>query len=368
MPKSKATSLLQFFDYCVQNNLPFAFYQMPESGVIKVVAQKHNATTKIEKSSLLKGFLFAPFQEGKNLTSLLISSDIFTTSGKLPVLNFASHETSTSVYQKLKPKEATKEQFVVYVKSIQAGIKKGTFKKVVAARVVKKKKPKTFDAVAFFEALCKKYPNAFKSLVYTPQYGLWIGATPEILLSVDSHGFKTYSLAGTKANTIKNASADWGKKEQEEQKIVSQYITGAFKKVTSAEPQIKGPETIAAGNLLHLRTTFTYNSIDKDKWQDVVAELHPTPAVAGLPKAASIRFIQSHEIANRGFYSGYLGPVNLDNQIALFVNLRCMQVLKNKLAVHVGCGITAGSEPEDEWKESKMKSETLLSVLKLHKK
>ena len=129
-----------------------------------------------------------------------------------------------------------------------------------------------------------------------------------------------------------------------------------------------GPETITAGNLLHLRTMFTFHKISKNKWPEVVTQLHPTPAVAGLPKKESIDYIQKHEIANRGYYSGYLGPINIDKQVNLFVNLRCMQVLKSKLAVYVGCGITSESKPQDEWKESKMKSETLLSVLKAAKK
>ncbi len=347
-----------------------AVYRLPETETINVLAQKHSKLTKATGNSSRKGFLFAPFHETQNCAPVLIASDIFTSSEGLPSLTFADKltESKTTKEQKAKVKAATKDQFIAYIKHIQKEIKNGTFKKVVAARVVKAKKPKAFNAVAFFRALCKKYPAAFISMVYTPQHGLWIGATPEILLNVDKGGFKTYSLAGTKANTPKNAGKDWGTKEQDEQKIVSQYITDAFKKVTGSKPEIKGPETIAAGNLLHLRTTFTYHKLNRDKWQNVIAGLHPTPAVAGLPKKESIEFIQKHEVADRGFYSGYLGPVNVNGQINLFVNLRCMQVLKNKLAVHVGCGITANSVPNDEWKESKMKSETLLSVLKPAKK
>jgi isochorismate synthase len=156
---------------------------------------------------------------------------------------------------------------------------------------------------------------------------------------------------------------DWGAKEKQEQKIVSDYIIQAFKTVTKKAPVITGPETITAGNLLHLRTTFVYEDVTHSSWPKVVEELHPTPAVAGWPKAGAIRFITESETAPRLFYSGYLGPVNLDKQINLYVNLRCMKVLKNKLAVFVGCGITADSKPSEEWKESKAKARTLLGVL-----
>ena len=365
MPVAKKVSLQQFSDYCCQNGLPFALYQLPATQVIKVVAQKNNQLKKAPAaSSTVKGFIFAPFQEDKRNSKIIIAPDVFTTADKLPKLAFAAKniKLQPTEIKKEKIKEASKKQYVTYVEEIQTQINKGKFKKIVAARVVKKGRPHNFNAVTFFQNLCKTYPNAFVSMVYTPQYGLWIGATPEILLQADKDGLKTYSLAGTRANANK-ANQAWGTKEQEEQKIVSEYIIEAFKKVTKDKPTVQGPETITAGNLQHLRTTFTYPKTPSSKWAQVVEQLHPTPAVAGLPKKESIAFISAHEKAPRSFYSGYLGPVNLDNQINLFVNLRCMQVLKNKLAIYVGCGITAASTPAAEWKESKMKSQTLLSML-----
>ncbi|MFN8288286.1 MAG: isochorismate synthase [Chitinophagales bacterium] len=311
-----------------------------------------------------QGFLFAPFRETENVQRVIIRSDIFCDADKLPEPNFAVEQVriGTPVYkQRLKPQK--KAAFKNYVRTIRKQIRKGSFQKIVAARVAKKKKPENFSAPAFFTALCEKYPNAFVSLVYTQEYGLWIGASPEILLEVNATGFKTYSLAGTKANTQWNNKTAWGEKEKEEQEIVTRYITNAFAAVTKTEAKITGPETIEAGNLLHLRTTFLYDSIPHFNWQKVVEQLHPTPAVAGLPKGESIKFITEHEKFERGFYSGFLGPVNLDEEINLFVNLRCMKVLKSKLALFVGCGITADSKPSKEWTESRIKTQTLLSVL-----
>jgi len=369
VPVAKRISLPQFFEYCVQNYLPVAIYRLPGNNAIKVIAQHNQVLThfKGQNSASLSGFIFAPFKEDKNYDTVIIAPHIFTTADNLPALNFADKRVKDMLPEKMagKIKEASRQEYIKYVKSIQREIKQGACKKIVAARVVKKKKPAQFDPLAFFEKLGKKYPGAFTSLVSTPQYGIWIGASPEILLNIERGKFKTFSLAGTRALSDKNADKAWGKKEQQEQEIVSDYILKSFKKVTKNTPQISGPETIDAANLQHLRTTFTYTGIAKSKWPAVINNLHPTPAVAGLPKKNSIDFIMTHEKADRAFYSGYLGPVNLEAQTNLFVNLRCMQVLKNKLALYVGCGITADSRPMDEWKESKMKSETLLSVLKV---
>jgi isochorismate synthase len=183
-------------------------------------------------------------------------------------------------------------------------------------------------------------------------------------LNVDNNGFKTYSVAGTKANSQLNTQKGWTGKEKEEQQLVSDYILDAVGDITKIKPQITGPETMVAGNVLHLRTTFLYSGIEHKHWLEIAERLHPTPAVAGVPKKEAIDFIIKHERSPRGFYAGYLGPVNLDGQINLFVNLRCMQVLKKKLALHVGGGITRHSKPADEWRETKLKTNTLLGILK----
>jgi isochorismate synthase len=357
------TTFQQFFDYCHQHQLPFACYRLPGKSEVEVIAQKNTVTHQLKPNS--QGFVFAPFAENGNFKTLFINADVIGTGESLPALNFCNKSKAQSIKAPVfKHKQSSKHQFKQLVKKLRQNIRKGKFAKVVAARVALKAKPQKFKPVIFFNALCKKYPQAFVSLVSSPQYGLWIGASPEVLAEVNKVGFTTYSLAGTKANNKLNAKAAWGTKEKEEQQLVSDYVVQAFKKVAQEPPKIAGPVTVAAGNLLHLRTTFLYKDVPVSQWIKVVNQLHPTPAVAGLPKQKAVDYILTHEKSPRAFYSGYLGPVNMDSSIHLFVNLRCMQVLKNKLALYVGCGITKDSKPELEWKESKIKTETLLNVLR----
>jgi isochorismate synthase len=365
VPRLNLVSLSSFFEYCVDNKLPCAFYHQPDSTDIQVIAQNNSGLNKL-KTHHDQGFLFAPFQQDKSAEQILIRPDIFVNSKNLPNLNFAPKVAVQKVNKIKQPKlKATgKKAYKQYVKDILKHIKKGGIKKVVAARIVLKRKPKHFNAVQNFQHLCKAYSASFVSLVFTPQYGLWIGATPEILLQHNQSGFKTYALAGTRANTPQNLKSPWSDKEKSEHKIVSAYILKAFQSVSNTAPTIKGPETIVAGNLLHLRTVFEHAAIPKIKWLKLVDKLHPTPAVAGLPAKKAIRLILKNERSGRSFYSGYLGPVNMNNEINLFVNLRCMQVLKKQLAIYAGCGVVADSKPEDEWKESTLKTRTLLNVLK----
>jgi isochorismate synthase len=74
-------------------------------------------------------------------------------------------------------------------------------------------------------------------------------------------------------------------------------------------------------------------------------------------------FIRSTEKHDRGYYTGFLGPVGLGDLIQLYVNLRCLQVFDDRLVLYIGGGITHDSIPEEEWEETEIKAETLLSVL-----
>lgn len=320
------------------------------------------AQTGTPKSKVKTGFVFAPFST-QNTPNIFISADIHVDDKSLPALNFArTVSANESVIKEAALKTSTKKEYCNYVVDIQAAIAQKKFKKAVAACVTKIKQPDRFEPANFFKKLVKAYPAAFVSLVYTPEAGIWIGATPEILLAVEGKQYTTYSLAGTQKRN-NTAPVEWGKKEQQEQKFVSDYIAQTFAKLTDKKPLIQGPETVTAANLAHLRTTFTFKGIPFSKWQQVAQKLHPTPAVAGLPKKKAIEFITTHEKSPRYYYSGYLGPVT-KNEVRLFVNLRCMTVLEKHLAIYTGCGITKDSIPEKEWQETLIKKRTLLNVLK----
>lgn len=365
MPRAKVT-LQNFFQYCISRKLPFAFYRLPETQDIKVCAQKTNklrVLTPAQSYSNSTGFLFAPFRESKTCPTILIKADILCTENSLPALDFLPKSSYSALTEQEVVAGTTRSEFMQQVEAIKKEIQQGNFKKIVAARVSTVKAPEQFSAVAFFKKLCSAYPHAFVSLVYTPLSGIWIGATPEVLLSVTERAYTTYSLAGTRTITTQAQQQKWGEKEKEEQRIVSNFIEGTFKKTTNRLPVIKGPVTVNAGNLLHLRTTFCYRGIPYKQWKKVAGNLHPTPAVGGLPQRKAVSYITRHEKFSRKYYSGYLGPVNINKQTKLYVNLRCMNVAGNQLVLYTGCGITAHSIAAKEWRETELKMNTLLNVL-----
>ena len=127
-----------------------------------------------------------------------------------------------------------------------------------------------------------------------------------------------------------------------------------------------GPKTVVAGNLLHLKSEFSVDMQATGLPQlgsAMLRLLHPTSAVCGSPLQPALEFLKKHEGYDREYYTGYLGPVNFKDQIQIFVNLRCAQLIDQSAIIYAGGGITADSIPDQEWIETEMKLNTLRSVL-----
>lgn len=265
--------------------------------------------------------------------------------------------------------KSTKEQYVSLVAKAIDQIARGKVEKLVPSRSKRIPLDNGFDLVKQFSKLCDAYPNAFVSLISSPDIGTWLGASPELLISVDNKMFfRTTAVAGTQRfdpDTDLRAVA-WTQKEIEEQALVSRYIINCFKKIRLREFGEHGPKTWKAGNLLHLKTDFEVdmNATNFPQLGSVMLKLlHPTSAICGMPREESIEFILQNEKIDRGLYSGYLGPVNYKSESNLFVNLRCMQWSNTEAELYAGAGVTSDSIPEAEWEETEMKMNTLLKVI-----
>ncbi|WP_428665927.1 chorismate-binding protein [Runella sp.] len=353
------------------------------------------STTKIIPEDLPSGFAISPFLNLEGEDSLFIKADVYFRFNEMGEMVTESNKSAE--YGSLKEQwesrcrtvelsalnknntsdsstHTTYSSHLQSVKEALAAIEAGEFQKVVLSRSKHVTLPSPFSVTSIFERLCDKYPNAFVSLVYLPHLNqIWLGATPETLVSVDKEGiFRTVALAGTQSafdtagQPIPPKQALWTQKEIEEQALVSRYIISCFKKIRVREYIEEGPKTAVAGNLMHLRSDYAVDTkaINFPELGTVMLGLlHPTSAVCGMPKLPALQFIQEHEGYDREFYSGYLGPVNIDAETHLFVNLRCMKISNGVATLYGGGGITEDSVPEKEWQETELKCQTLMAVL-----
>jgi isochorismate synthase len=239
-------------------------------------------------------------------------------------------------------------------------LESGEADKVVISRTTVIERFSNLHLIQIYNALCKAYPHAFVYLAHMPPYGIWMGATPETLISCHDRECNTMALAGTR---FAGSQVEWGEKEKEEQAIVSKFIHNKLVKHQVKNLNISDPFTKKAGQIEHLCTDFVFELPKHAKLAQIIDDLHPTPAVCGIPKETAIQLIGQFETHEGEYYTGFLGPVNLNGRTDLFVNLRCMKITPAHMILFSGGGITKDSVPEKEWEETELKTRTLLSVI-----
>ncbi|NMM47971.1 chorismate-binding protein [Marinigracilibium pacificum] len=375
-------------NYCINKNIGLIIYRLPGTKTIHLIASDNYEKINHNNLDQLKpGYITAPFFEAlDNIT--YIPADLHLTcehsgdnfildnilSGEEIIESFLYDSEKTNSISlpsatNIISKEKDKDQFIKYVSQCIEEIGKGKFKKVVPARAKYTNLPEDFNIADLYISLEKSFPNGMINLLFTPNDGLWIGATPETLIEVKGKEiFKTMALAGTQKAQDGIALKDvlWRTKEIEEQALVSRYIINCLKKIRVREFEEEGPKSIRSGNLFHLMTEFIIDieKINFPELGQVMLELlHPTSAVCGMPQYETEQFILEHEPINRKLFAGFMGPVNVNNDTHIFVNLRCAKIYNNHILTYAGAGVTIDSDPEKEFEETELKCQSILRHL-----
>ncbi|MEZ0004776.1 isochorismate synthase [Flavobacterium sp. 28YEA47A] len=350
------SGLYQKAEEHLKNRLPFVVYSKPGETVAIGIFQK-DASLHFTTNFKEEGFVFAPFSGGQFVLLPKETSEVH-----------AEEYTRSTIENSSKGFEfddTAKANFERLVKNGVDAICKGDFKKVVLSRTESVSLENT-SPFALFKKLLSAYPTAFKYCFFHPEIGMWLGATPEQLLKASDDRIKTVALAGTQV--YHDGEIKWENKEQEEQEFVTEFILDGLEDYASEKNSSK-PYTFRAGNIVHIKTDIEARLHNRQDLGEIIKMLHPTPAVCGLPKEASRKFILENEGYDREYYSGFLGELNRDfakdmqHNSDLFVNLRCMKLQETTANLYIGCGITKDSIPEKEFFETVNKSLTLKNIL-----
>ena len=394
---TKSPKIQNIWEIALSESFPIALWQLPKTSEKQLIIDLSGRASrmKVDLEEMPSGFVMSPFQgeslfikndlyycfdtDNQQVNNTTVEQEIFEKQYLVYADEKVKTKKSPQIYPNFNSEEDNFEQyndkiFTKMVNNALTSIENGEVQKVVLSRTKKITLPDTFEVIEAFKKLCIVYPNAFVSLVYLPEYQcFWLGATPETLVSMDKDDkFRTMSLAGTQSAIGENGEIlsineiRWSHKEIEEQAFVSRYIIECFKKIRLREYYESGPKTVQAGNLMHLRTDYMVDTqaLDFPQLGTVMIELlHPTSAVCGMPKVPALRIIAEQELHDREFYSGFLGPVNMQEESHLFVNLRTMKIIGNEATLYAGCGITEDSIPLKEWSETEMKIQTLMGVI-----
>lgn len=246
---------------------------------------------------------------------------------------------------------------------------RGRLDKVVLARRVDLTSPFDIDVVGALRRLTAGSPT---STTYAIARGgrVFLGATPERLISTQGKDFQTVAIAGSirhdddateeAALAAELLASD---KDREEHEIVVEMLRSMLSPVASEIHVAITPVVATFGTVQHLVTTVTGRLRDRAGILSLAGLLHPTPAVGGEPRALALELIAEHEGFERGWYAGPLGWVGADGDGEFVVALRCALVSGRTAALFAGCGIVADSDPAREWEESQNKMQVVASAL-----
>ena len=371
MMSGTAIGIKELLQLCLNRELNFATYREPGGSIITAIQRSGEVLELNENHEISEqsGFLISPYRAYDSCKTMLIQPDVVVRGEEVDSEQFSEIASFCSgtvgLGQCREFHESDFDEYVNQVDRVVAAIEEGRFEKVVLSRIKVVEGDQREKLVSMFLRMNEKYPFSF---IYMFQAGehLWIGATPEILVSIKNEQFHTISLAATRMNLPANQDiARWSSKERQEQQYVTDYISDLLQRYEIDSVEQGETYLRQASNLLHLCTEFTCRANEiNGKLMPLLRDLHPTPAVCGIPKEDVQDFLMELEHHERQYYSGFLGPVNIDDeQIALYVNLRCMRVCTDHSRLHIGGGLTSDSVPEVEWSETVLKAKTILSVL-----
>lgn len=333
----------------------FVFYRLPGESEYIFISQCGD-TSEIKSWDIpaeTQGVIIAPYEQSGETPMLIVRPD-FMAKGQIPS-SVPRHQpsavlTSTGNDEK-KQLRSYKESFEKCLDTLR----EGTLKKVVLSRRLNIKTDHNAALIDLFLLTCQNMPQSYVTLWYTPHTGLWLAATPETLLrsSSSSPPWYTMALAGTCEWKGSLPALDaWSKKNIEEHQYVVDFIT---KHLTPfAEGSIaKSPcHPTRAGNVVHLHTDISFRPKAALSIGSLLQSLHPTPAVCGTPTESAKRRILTSETTPRKYYAGFSGPININEQTALFVSLRCMEMSEGQATLYAGGGILKESKLEEEWQET----------------
>jgi isochorismate synthase len=294
---------------------------------------------RVEDRSNVKGFIVADFDQ-KNLFQFV--EDIVKQE-----IHFSSNF----------PVVLERLEYLKYAREFLQSFQKKRIQKAVFSRILSVEVDPS-QLLSYFEQLCEVYPEAFVYLISSKEFGTWIGATPEKLLSTTSGSGQTVSLAGTKRS---DDLTPWDEKEIQEQRYVTDFILNKLNSEGIKNIVCSEVYESVAGPVKHLKNDIRF-SIDADQVMHLATILHPTPAVSGVPQEKAIELIHNVEPHERGLYTGFIGFRDTDRS-QLYVNLRCCQIIENNAFLYLGGGFTVDSNIEKEWEETENKSKTLLNIL-----
>jgi isochorismate synthase len=244
-------------------------------------------------------------------------------------------------------------------------IRAGAYEKIVLARGVQVTADHAFDLYAVLTALQQAYTFAI-----TRGNKTFLGATPERLVGVSGGIVRATALAGTARrgatpdeDMLVGAELMASGKNRYEHDVVVQMLRTALGDTCMDIHAANSPQLLKLANVQHLYTPVSGRLRPHATLMDLIARLHPTPAVGGLPSQKALGYIREYEGLDRGWYAAPVGWLDARKEGDFAVALRSGLLEGNTATLFAGCGIVADSDPAAELTETELKLQPMLKAL-----
>jgi menaquinone-specific isochorismate synthase len=238
--------------------------------------------------------------------------------------------------------------------------------KIVLAHALDWISAEPFQPLVSLGRLRRRYPDCHTFSLSHGDDKTFIGASPERLLSLSQGKLVTDALAGSAPRGTTPQEDDrlaqgllHNPKERGEHSLVVEFLARQLQGVGLRPQYRQPPGVLRLSNIQHLHTPMGAMVPRHIHPLHIVEALHPTPAVAGVPTQAACDQILRFEDFDRGLYAAPLGWVGANGDSEFIVGIRSALIADTWARLYAGAGIVAGSNPDREWAEIKLKFRAL---------
>ena len=261
------------------------------------------------------------------------------------------------------------DEWVRRAAAVVDDIRRGVIDKLVLARTCAVHAAGEFDAARVVQRLRRSYPTC--TTYWLSHAGRhFVGASPELLVTLLDRQVNSGAVAGS-APRGRSPETDRrnlqalreSRKDRWEHALVVDAIATALRALCTAVTVAPEPQVLSLENVHHLRTPVTARARHGVHILDLIDALHPTPAVAGQPRAAALAALRRHEPFDRGWYGGPVGWISAAGGGEMAVAIRCALLNGADALLYAGAGLVRGSDPATELAETDLKLKPLVKAL-----
>ena len=260
------------------------------------------------------------------------------------------------------------DEYLAAVTAARDAVRSGHLDKAVIARPIWVDSDRPIDVHAVLRRLKATFGSSYRFSIDG-----FIGASPELLVSVEGDTVRSFPLAGTTRTTGDPdldarlaAELQSSPKNRIEHRAAIEMVRDTLLPWCSYLDWAPEPEVVKVANVQHLGSRAEGKlSHPRASVIELVRALQPTPAVGGYPRDAAIELITTVEGFERGVYGGSVGWCDARGDGVWAVALRCAELTSDRRSARLvaGGGIVADSDPHAELAETQAKFQAMLSAV-----